>query len=68
MGDLLKELESMSKYATLIEKPTFRSLMNRMSMYVDGVFEFINQQTNIDFNKHFVCFDVGDMPKHNEYY
>ena len=30
---------------------------------VDGVFSFLNQHTNINFNNKFVCFDIGNMPK-----
>jgi type IV secretory pathway VirB4 component len=32
-------------------------------MYSDGVFSFLNTQTNIDFDNNFVCFDIGGMPK-----
>ena len=63
LSDLLIELERMEKKATTIEKPTYRSLINRLSMYVDGVFSFLNKQTKIDFKNQFVCFNIGDMPK-----
>lgn len=63
LADLLEELERMSKKCTLIEKETYRSLINRLSMYVTGVFSFLNKQTNINFNNQFVCFNIGDMPK-----
>jgi len=63
IGDLLNELELMSKKATVIEKETYRSLINRLSMYADGVFSFLNRQTKINFNNTFVCFNIGDMPK-----
>nr|MBA4405300.1 hypothetical protein [Nanoarchaeum sp.] len=62
MGDLLKQLITMSKEATVIEKETYRSLINRIEMYVTGVFSFLNQQTNLNFNNRFVCFNLGDMP------
>ncbi len=62
MGDLLKELVSMSKEATVIEKETYRSLINRIEMYVSGVFGFLNKQTNLNFNNKFVCFNIGEMP------
>ena len=33
-------------------------------MYTDnGVFGFLNKQTNIDFKNDFVCFNIGEMPK-----
>lgn len=62
LEDLLKVLEKMEKSATHLEKTTLRSLINRLSMYVHGVFSFFNQHTNIDFNNRFVCFDIGQMP------
>lgn len=63
LEDLLTELTRMEKGATQIEKVSLRSLMNRLSMYVDGVFSFLNRETNIDFENMFVCFDIGDIPK-----
>ena len=63
LEDLRRQLEIMEKPATQVEKPTYRSLINRLSMYVDGVFCFLNQDTHIDFDNNFVCFNIGDMPK-----
>jgi type IV secretory pathway VirB4 component len=62
MADLLHELVSMSKEATVVEKETYRSLINRIEMYVTGVFNFLNKQTNLNFQNRFVCFNIGDMP------
>ena len=62
MGDLLNQLKEMSKTATQVEKETYRSLINRIEMYVTGVFGFLNKQTNLNFNNRFVCFNIGDMP------
>ncbi|MBT4445616.1 DUF87 domain-containing protein [archaeon] len=63
LGDLLKVLEQMEKKASQLEKVSLRSLMNRLSIYVTGVFSFLNRHTNINFSNHFVCFDIGDIPK-----
>src|SRR3989338_5560790 len=63
IADLYNELEAMSKDATLIERDTYRSLMNRLGLYVDGAFSFLNRHTKIDFSNDFVCFNIGDMPK-----
>ncbi len=63
LGDLLQSLEIIDKKTTAFEKATVRSLINRLSMYVDGVFSFLNRRTSIDFSKEFVCFDLGDIPK-----
>ncbi|MCF7861832.1 ATP-binding protein [Candidatus Woesearchaeota archaeon] len=63
LADVQTALYSMEKKAIQLEKSTIRSLINRLSMYVDGVFSFLNQHTNIDFSNRFVCFDIGNMPK-----
>ena len=63
LEDLLRELERMSKTATIIEKETYRSLINRLSMFVDGVFSFFNKQTNLNFDNQLVGFIIGDMPR-----
>jgi conjugal transfer ATP-binding protein TraC len=63
LQDLLKELEIMGKRTTTIERPTYQSLINRLSMYVDGVFSFMNTHTKLNFDNRFVCFNIGEMPK-----
>ena len=63
LEDLLSELVKMEKEAMQIEKVSLHSLMNRLSLYVDGVFSFLNRDTCIDFENNFVCFDIGDIPK-----
>jgi len=63
LEDVLNVLEKMEKKAISLEKNTIRSLINRLKIYVTGVFSFLNRHTNIDFNNKFVCFDIGNMPK-----
>ena len=63
LGDVLNVLKSLEKEAITLEKTTIRSLINRLTMYVDGVFSFLNKHTNINFDNNFVCFDIGNMPK-----
>ncbi len=63
LGDVLHALQDIEKKATAMEKPTVRSLINRLNLYVNGVFSFLNQQTKMDFNNNLVCFDIGNMPK-----
>jgi len=63
LEDLLKELERREKRSTVVERPTYQSLINRLSMYVDGVFSFMNTQTKLNFDNRFVCFNIGEMPK-----
>ncbi|MDO8564211.1 MAG: ATP-binding protein [Nanoarchaeota archaeon] len=63
LEDILYALERIERKALLFEKSTIRSLINRLDMYVNGVFSFLNQKTHIDFNNRFVCFDIGLLPK-----
>ncbi len=63
MEDILYSLESLERKATTIEKPTIRSLINRLSLYTTGVFSFLNTHTNINFDNPLVSFDIGNMPK-----
>ncbi len=61
--DLLKALITIKGRVTNREKATLRSLMNRLEMYVSGVFGFVNKQTEINFDNQFVSFNIKDMPK-----
>jgi len=63
LGDLLDSLNKLVRKATQSEIATVRSVINRLEMYVSGVFGFMNRQTNIKFNKGLICFDIGNMPK-----
>jgi conjugal transfer ATP-binding protein TraC len=63
LGDLLKTLKQMERRTTSLEKSSIQALINRLSMYVDGVFSFLNKPTNINFTNNFVCFDIGNIPK-----
>src|SRR3989344_4030906 len=63
LEDFMKGLIELERKATQIEKTTLRSIMNRVDMYVSGVFSFLNQHTNLELNKGVVCFDLGNMPK-----
>jgi len=63
LEDILNALKRMEKKAVKIEEPTIRSLINRLDMYVNGVFSFLNRETSIDFDNRFVCFDIGNLPK-----
>jgi len=63
LGDLYKELERMSNNASVYERTTYVALLNRLRMYVDGVFSFLNRQTKLDVNNNFITFNIGTMPK-----
>ncbi len=63
LGDLYKTLIAMDRKSAQSEKVTYRAIINRLYMYTDGVFGFLNKQSSINFNNDFVCFNIGDMPK-----
>lgn len=63
LKDLYKVLVKMDEKASQMEKATYRALINRLYMYTDGVFSFMNRQTSINFDNDLVCFNIGDMPK-----
>jgi len=63
LGDLYKTLLQMEKKCSQMEKVTYRALTNRLYMYTEGVFGFLNRQSSIQFKNKFVCFNIGNMPK-----
>jgi len=63
LEDILKILIKYERKATTLEKNTIRSLVNRLNLYVNGVFSFLNRHTQINFNNKFVCLDIGNLPK-----
>ena len=63
LKDLYEELEQMNQKATGFEKAAYTTLLSRLSMYVTGVFAFLNQQTKINITNQFVTFNLGSMPK-----
>ena len=63
LGDVLRELVKLKARVTQIEKATISSLINRLDMYVSGVFRFMNRHTKIEFNNKLVSFDINNLPK-----
>jgi len=63
LEDVLTALRELEDDAIVLEKTTIRSLINRLDIYVNGVFSFLNRHSNINFDNNFVCFDIGNMPK-----
>ncbi|MBI5065993.1 ATP-binding protein [Candidatus Woesearchaeota archaeon] len=45
-----------------IDKKVLSGVNNRLSMFVTGAFDFMNQQTNIKLEKSPVCFYLKDIP------
>ncbi|HLC86406.1 MAG TPA: DUF87 domain-containing protein [Candidatus Nanoarchaeia archaeon] len=64
ISSLYNTLIDMMSKADNTEKSTYTALINRLYIYTkDGVFGFLDKQTNIDFSNDFVCFNIGFMPK-----
>ncbi len=63
LKDLYRVLKQMDAKASSMEKITYRALLNRLYMYTEGVFKFLNKDSNIKFDNKFVCFNIGTMPK-----
>jgi len=63
LEDIVKALKSFEKGAMKMELTVIRSLTNKLEIYTNGVFSFMNKHTKIDFNNNFVCFDISQMPK-----
>jgi len=63
LEDILKILIKYERKAITLEKNTIRSLVNRLNLYVNGVFSFLNRHTKINFNNMFTCLDIGNLPK-----
>ena len=63
LGDILKQLKKLGRGVTQMERSTISSLINRLDMYVTGVFKFMNRHTKIKFNNNLVCFDINNLPK-----
>ena len=62
--DLYQVLVNLERGCASQERVTYRALLNRLGMYTDnGVFSFLNRDTNINFDNNFVCFNIGSMPK-----
>lgn len=55
---LIKERETVSR----IEKMTYDALINRLRIYAEGSFSFLNKQTNLDLQNNLIVFNIAEMP------
>lgn len=62
----LKELYDFLKQeknkATRIESVTYDALLNRLGIYAEGSFSFLNKKTSLDLRKNLISFNIVDMP------
>ncbi|MBR9704641.1 DUF87 domain-containing protein [Candidatus Pacearchaeota archaeon] len=63
LEDVYKRLTMLESEKSSLEKVTIRSLKNRLSLYTEGVFSFLNNQTNLNLNNKLVNIDISKMPR-----
>ena len=62
LKDLYDVLLEEKKLASKIEKVTFDALLNRLGIYAEGSFSFLNKQTSLDLKNNLICFNIVEMP------
>lgn len=62
LKDLYRVLTSEKVIAGRMEKITYDALLNRLGIYAEGSFSFINRQTSLDLKNNLICFNIVDMP------
>ncbi|MFH1391523.1 MAG: ATP-binding protein [Candidatus Diapherotrites archaeon] len=60
--DLYKILKFEKKIANRLEQVTYDALLNRIGIYAEGSFSFLNKKTNLDLNNNLICFNIAEMP------
>lgn len=63
LKDLYRVLNEEGKHVSRIEKMTYDALINRLRIYAEGSFSFLNRQTNLDLQKNLICFNIVEMPE-----
>lgn len=62
LRDLYDVFKSERNGVSKFEKMTYDALLNRLRIYAEGSFSFMNKQTNLDLNNNLICFNIADMP------
>ncbi|HZX20066.1 MAG TPA: LAGLIDADG family homing endonuclease, partial [archaeon] len=62
LKDLYRALLQEKKTASRIEQMTYDALLNRIGIYAEGSFSFLNKKTNLDLNNKLICFNIVNMP------
>jgi len=63
LGDLSAHLEKQRKHAERDEQRDYLTLENRLKIYTDGAFAFMNRPTRLDFTNANISFNIEKMPK-----
>jgi len=62
-GDILEQIKKMKKNSSDVTEYGILSLENKLRIYVDGVFKFLNKHTKIELNNQIVCFNIHKLPR-----
>ena len=60
--DLYRILKFEKKIANRLEQVTYDALLNRIGIYAEGSFSFLNKKTNLNLNNNLICFNIAEMP------
>ncbi len=63
LGDLTAHLQRLKKHAEHNELRDLVTLENRLHIYTEGAFNFLNRPTQLDFSKANISFNIEKMPK-----
>lgn len=62
LHDVYLVMEEQRGIASKMEKMTYESLMNRLRIYAEGSFKFLNKKTNLDLDNSFIVFNIANLP------
>lgn len=62
LKDLFAALSEEKKLANKMERLTYDALLNRLGIYAEGSFSFLNKKTNLDLQNNLICFNIVEMP------
>lgn len=62
IGNLLKELKFYLSKASPQEKVSLDILINKVSMFTEGVFKFMNRHTHVNLASDLISFNISDLP------
>ena len=63
LGDLLEHVRKKKRGAERDELRELITLENRLHIYTEGAFGFLNRQTQLDFSRSNISFNIEKMPK-----
>ncbi|MBI5066143.1 ATP-binding protein [Candidatus Woesearchaeota archaeon] len=62
LEDVLQEIVKMKAKASEVTEYGIAALENKLELYVNGVFKFLNQHTQLKLNNQLICFNIQKLP------